>query len=243
MCIGCSTLHFAKMSPVSAWGMPRRISPSYATLLVPFRQARFCDVQSCLCGCFTRHNGEDETYCVTSSTLPSQAIVVTRWSEALGTMMPSAQGERQDCEAMTCPPVPGRQELGWNGMVNRSERLINVVIANKPKALRGLDQNGTQHGRGAKRTPVVTMTLPANRADLPHSGTQTEHGKPVGFPLGKQLVRGADSPAGSGGGSKQRSPGNRVDRDCAQAISYRAKASRLPFGLSARKSLANRPRR
>jgi hypothetical protein len=40
----------------------------------------------------------------------------------------------------TCPPVPGRQELGWSGRVNRGERLINVVITNKPKALRGLDQ-------------------------------------------------------------------------------------------------------
>ena len=41
---------------------------------------------------------------------------------------------------MTCLPVLGGQELGWSGMVNRSERLINVVITNKPKALRGLDQ-------------------------------------------------------------------------------------------------------
>jgi hypothetical protein len=54
--------------------------------------------------------------------------------------MPSPQGERQSCEAMACQPVPGRQELGWSGKVNRGERLINVVIANKPKALRGLDQ-------------------------------------------------------------------------------------------------------
>jgi hypothetical protein len=97
-------------------------------------------VQSCLCGCFTRPQDGDETYCVTSSILPSQAIGVTRWSEALGTMMPSPQGERQNCEVKTCPPVPGRQELGWSGKVNRSERLINVVIANKPKVLRGLDQ-------------------------------------------------------------------------------------------------------
>ena len=97
-------------------------------------------MQSCVCGCFTRPKDGDETYCVTGSILPSQAIGVTRWSEALGTMMPSPQGERQRCEALTCPPVPGEQELGWSGRVNRSERLINVVIANKPKALRGLDQ-------------------------------------------------------------------------------------------------------
>jgi hypothetical protein len=30
--------------------------------------------------------------------------------------------------------------LGLNGMVNRSELLINVVNVNKPKMLRGLDQ-------------------------------------------------------------------------------------------------------
>ncbi len=97
-------------------------------------------MQSCLYGCFTRPEGGDETDCVTSSILPSQAIGVTRWSEALGTMMPSPPGERQNREVKTCPPVPGRQELGWSGKVNRSERLINVVTANKPKALTGLDQ-------------------------------------------------------------------------------------------------------
>ena len=115
---------------------------------------RFCDVQSCLCGCFTRPKGGDETYCVTRSILPSQAIGVTRWSEALGTMRPSPQGERQNCEVKTGPPVPGRQELGWSGRVNRGERLINVVIANKPKALRGLDQK-------VRSTDVELTLLPS----------------------------------------------------------------------------------
>ena len=110
-------------------------------------------MQSCLCGCFTRPKGEDETYCVTSSILPSQAIGVTRWSEALGTMMPSPQGERQNCEVKTCPPAPGRQELGWSGKVNKRERLINVVIANKPKALRGLDQKVRSKDAGLRRSP------------------------------------------------------------------------------------------
>jgi hypothetical protein len=54
--------------------------------------------------------------------------------------MPSPQGERQNCEAMTCLPVLSGQELGWSGKVNRGERLINVVITNKPKALTGLNQ-------------------------------------------------------------------------------------------------------
>src|SRR5262245_61924056 len=68
-------------------------------------------------------------------------------------MMPSPQGERQNCEGRTCPPVPGRQELGWSGRVNRGERLINVVIANKPKALRGLDQKVRSEDEGLRRSP------------------------------------------------------------------------------------------
>jgi len=95
----------------------------------------------------------EETYCVTSSILPSQAIGVRRWSEALGTMRPSPQGERQNCEGKTCPPVSGRQELGWRGKGNRSERLINVVIPNKPKALRGLDQKVRSKDEGLRRSP------------------------------------------------------------------------------------------
>lgn len=95
----------------------------------------------------------DETYCVTSSILPSQAIGVTRGSEALETMMPSPQGERQNCEVKTCLPVLGRQERGWSGKVNRSERLINVGIANKPKALTGLDQKVGSKDAGLRRSP------------------------------------------------------------------------------------------
>lgn len=68
-------------------------------------------------------------------------------------MMPSPQGERQNCEVKTCLPVLGGQELGWSGKVNRSERLINVVIANKPKALRGLDQKVGSKDAGLRRSP------------------------------------------------------------------------------------------
>jgi hypothetical protein len=51
-----------------------------------FRQACVCDVQSRFCSCFTCHLDRDETYCATSSTLPSYTVVVTRRCEALGTM-------------------------------------------------------------------------------------------------------------------------------------------------------------
>jgi hypothetical protein len=67
--------------------------------------------------------------------------------------MPSPQGARQRCEALTCLPVPGRQELGGSGKVNRSARLINVVITNKPKALRGLDQKVRSEDEGLRVPP------------------------------------------------------------------------------------------
>src|SRR5712691_7054990 len=76
-------------------------------------------------------------------------------------------------------------ELGWNGMVNIRERLINVVISQQAKGADRLGPKGMQHGRRATHTPVVASTLPANRADLPHSGTEVEHGKSVALPSGK----------------------------------------------------------
>jgi hypothetical protein len=54
---------------------------------------------------------------------------------------------------MTCLPVLGGQELGGSGKVNRSERLINAVIANKPKALRGLDQKVRSTDAGLSLPP------------------------------------------------------------------------------------------
>ena len=69
-------------------------------------------------------------------------------------------------------------ELGWNGMVNISERLINVVIIQQAKDADRLGPKGMQHGRWATHTPVVASTLPANKADLPHSGTEVKKSPP-----------------------------------------------------------------
>ena len=69
-------------------------------------------------------------------------------------------------------------ELGWNGMVNVRERLINVVITQQAKGAERLGPKGMQHGRGATHTPVVASTLPANKADLPHSGTEVKRSPP-----------------------------------------------------------------
>ena len=70
-------------------------------------------------------------------------------------------------------------------MVNTGERPINVVIDGKPKALRGLDQKVSSQAEELVRLFSWSEALPAERADLPHSGTEAEHGKPVVLPLRK----------------------------------------------------------
>ena len=55
-----------------------------------------------------------------------------------------------------------------DGMVNRSELLINVVTSNKPKALIGLDQNGKWAGLGFFWFPNTDVDPPANRQYLTH---------------------------------------------------------------------------
>lgn len=55
------------------------------------------------------------------------------------------------------------------GKVNRCESLLNVVTANKPKGLTGLNQNGKWSGVGAIKSPTVDAAPPAERRDLPQS--------------------------------------------------------------------------
>ena len=83
---------------------------------------------------------------------------------------------RRACERQ-CGP-----ERGSSGRVNICERLINVVIDDKPKALRGLDQKVRSPEEEVVRLFSWPHALPAERADLPHSGTEAEHGKPVVLP-------------------------------------------------------------
>ena len=87
--------------------------------------------------------------------------------------------QRRACERQ-CGP-----ELGWSGQVNTDERLINVVIDSKPKALAGLDQKVCSLGEEVVRLFSWPHALPAERADLPHAGTEAEHGKPVVLPTWK----------------------------------------------------------
>ncbi len=77
--------------------------------------------------------------------------------------------------------------LGSDGMANSREPLINVVSSNKPKMLKGLNQNGMWE---ACEYPVSrsAATLSHRRTGGAYSitsGTDTERGKPDVFPLGK----------------------------------------------------------
>ena len=83
-------------------------------------------------------------------------------------------------------------------MVNTCEWLINVVTVNKPKVLRGLNQNGKWSGTGVRTSPVANDVPPAERPDLTHTGCHPERVKPVSLPLGKQTARDADGGAGKG---------------------------------------------
>jgi hypothetical protein len=70
-------------------------------------------------------------------------------------------------------------------MVNTCERLLNVVIDDKPKALRGLDQKVSSQAEEVVGLFSWPSRLPAERADLPHAGIEAEHGKPVVLPTRK----------------------------------------------------------
>jgi hypothetical protein len=67
-------------------------------------------------------------------------------------------------------------------MVHTCECLLNVVIDGKPKALRGLGQKVSSPGEELVCLFSWPHALSAARADLTHSGTEAEHGKPVALP-------------------------------------------------------------
>lgn len=69
-------------------------------------------------------------------------------------------------------------------MVNGRESLINAVINDQPKRLSGWGQKGTWSGLGAPHSPSADGVPPAERRDLPHTGTDGERGKPAPLPTG-----------------------------------------------------------
>src|SRR5689334_8082304 len=74
-----------------------------------------------------------------------------------------------------------RRRWGWmDGMVNIRELLVNVVIQDKPKVLRGLSQNGTVAGTGFRPYPVMdTQRYRRTESTSPILVNLGERGKPV----------------------------------------------------------------
>jgi len=75
-------------------------------------------------------------------------------------------------------------------MVNESELLINVVINEQPKMLRGCNQNGTWSSSETQLISDVDVAPPAKRQHLTYSGTHAERGKPVHLPIRESKPQG-----------------------------------------------------
>ena len=132
--------------------------------------------------------------------------------------------------------------MAWSTDVNR----FNRRQMNEPKKLSGLTKKVCGQEQVLSHHLSQMLCHRRIRRDLTHAGNLTEHGKPETLPLGKQSARSADRVAGRGGWRKRRPSCNEADRGCAipvVATSPRAKASRLPSGLSSQESLANHLKR
>ncbi len=68
-------------------------------------------------------------------------------------------------------------------MVNESELLINVVMHNKPKMLRGLSQKARGQVQRVNGSLTWLLFHRRKRQHLTYSGTHAERGKPVTLPL------------------------------------------------------------
>src|SRR5262245_11023968 len=83
----------------------------------------------------------------------------------------------------------GGRELGGCGTVKGCESLLNAVIDDHAKVLRGWSQKGTWSGLGAPNSPSADGGPPAKRRDLPHTGTHVERGQPVSLPSSRESGR------------------------------------------------------
>ena len=52
-----------------------------------------------------------------------------------------------------------------DGVRNTCESLINVVTVNRPKVLKGLNQNGKGYGPGVRTSPGAVFDSPGEQAD------------------------------------------------------------------------------
>jgi len=181
--IGSADAQARKINPIkpgtnTSFGSLKQIDAGVRLLPARLRLRR----ESRFCGWCIRRQDEDETCGAPSSTLPSHAAGVTQRCEALGTMAPSPSEERHTCEALAGLRAPRRvgARVAWEGQPRCTPDQRRD--GQQAKGADRLGPQGMQHGRRATQTPVGAITLPANRADLPHAGTEAEHGKPVALP-------------------------------------------------------------
>ncbi len=124
-------------------------------------------------------------------------------------------------------------------MVNVSEPLVNVVIDTAPKVLRGAFCGPV---RGFEVLPTQTKVTTGEEAGPNPSVVRTRNVVSPS-PSRKRVGASRDEPTGrrveEEGESERRSVMERIGIGTLS----RAKAGRLPSGLSARESLANRQRR
>jgi hypothetical protein len=95
-----------------------------------------------------------------------------------------------------------------DGMVNIGELLVNVVIQDKPKVLRGLSQKGTVAGTGFRPYPVMdTQRYRRTESTSPIRVNLGERGKPVSLlSQEREESRKADQRRCGYGGGKKRMP-------------------------------------
>jgi hypothetical protein len=89
------------------------------------------------------------------------------------------------------------------GMVNIRELLVNVVIQDKPKVLRGLSQNGTGAGTGFRPSPVMdTQRSRRTERTSPIRVNLGERGTPVSLlsPAREESRQADQRRCGYGGG-------------------------------------------
>jgi len=129
------------------------------------------------------------------------------------------------------------------GKVNPGEVLIKAVRFVEPKMLTGFDQKVRGQAQGFQRSSVADVAPPVERHNLTHAVLSTEHGKPAVSPF--QCAGEEGEPQGVLMGlraeDRGKSEGRSVIERIRVATSPAAQACRLPRGVDARESSANRP--
>ena len=122
-------------------------------------------------------------------------------------------GGRASRERTRRLPASRRSGARMDGMANSGELLINVVRTSKPKALTGLNQNGTWPGAGVSPFPCRRCRATGEQAEPNPSVIRPWNVvSPSSSPWGRPAARWTDGTAGKGRGRKRRPLGNRTDR-------------------------------